>query len=85
MDFAAGSGALAIAASGAVEYDGVAAKDEQREWLDSTIDRVIMYVAGTEKTIAKQLGGDDAFVGKVEKYFGRAAAARAWSGRGQRR
>ena len=29
-----------------------------------------MYLCGKEKQLAKRLGGDDAFMEKVEKYFG---------------
>ena len=70
VDFAAGSGALAIACAGAIEYQGIAANDAHRDWLDSTLDRCIIYLAGKEKELAKRLGGDDAFMDKVEKYFG---------------
>ena len=70
IDFAAGSGALAIAIAGSVEYEGIAANEAHRMWLDSTLDRCIMYLAGKEKEFAKRLGGDDAFIAKVEKYFG---------------
>ena len=70
VDFAAGSGALAIAAAGAIEYQGIAANEAHRQWLDSTLDRCIMYLAGKDKELAKKLGGDDAFMEKVEKYFG---------------
>ena len=67
VDFAAGSGALAIACAGTIEYQGIAANDAHRDWLDSTLDRCIIYLAGKEKELAKRLGGDDAFMDKVEK------------------
>ena len=70
IDFAAGSGALAIAIAGTIEYQGIAANEAHRKWLDSTLDRCIMYLAGKDKEFAKRLGGDDAFMMKVEKYFG---------------
>ena len=70
VDFAAGSGALAIAAAGAIEYDGIAANEAHCQWLNSTLDRCVMYLAGKEKEFAKRLGGDDAFMAKVEKFFG---------------
>ena len=70
IDFAAGSGALATAAAGAYEYEGVAANEAHRNWLDSTLDRCVMCLAGKEKEFAKKLGGDDAFMAKVEKFFG---------------
>ena len=69
VDFAAGSGALAIAAAGAIEYDGIAANEAHCQWLNSTLDRCVMYLAGKEKEFAKRLGGDDAFMAKVEKFF----------------
>ena len=70
IDFAAGSGALAIAMAGAAEYEGIAANEAHMKWLDSTLDRCVMYLAGKEKNFVKRLGGDDAFMAKVEKYFG---------------
>ena len=70
VDFAAGSGALAIAVAGAIEYEGIAANEAHRAWLDSTLDRCIMYLAGKEKEFTKKLGGDEAFMMKVGKYFG---------------
>jgi hypothetical protein len=70
LDFAAGSAALAIATAGTYGYQGIAANEAHREWLDSTLDRCIMYLAGKEKELAKRLGGDDEFMAKVEKYFG---------------
>jgi len=70
IDFAAGSGALAIAIAGSAEYEGIAANEAHMKWLDSTLDRCIMYLAGKEKDFVKKLGGDDAFMAKVEKYFG---------------
>ena len=60
---------MAIAASGAMEYEGVAANEVHREWLDSTVDRCVMYMAGRDKKFTEALGGDAAFVDKVEKYF----------------
>ena len=70
VDLAAGSGALAIAVAGTYEYEGIAANQAHREWLDSTLDRCIMYLAGKDKQLAKRLGCDDEFLTKVGKYFG---------------
>ena len=70
VDFAAGSGALAIASAGSIEYEGIAANEAHRKWLDSTLDRCLMYLASKDKGLAKRLGGDDAFIMKVEQYFG---------------
>ena len=69
VDFTPGSGALAVAAAGATEYEGVAANDAHREWLDSVLDRCVMYKAGHEEGYAEQLGGDADFVEKASKYF----------------
>ena len=69
VDFAPGSAALAIAAADAMVYEGVAANDVHREWLDSTLDRCAMYMAGQKKWFAQGLGGDQDFIEKVQKYF----------------
>ncbi|CAK0870842.1 unnamed protein product [Prorocentrum cordatum] len=53
------SGALAVAASGAVECD----------WLDSIADRCAMCKAGRDEGCAGQFGGDAGFVEKASKYF----------------
>ena len=39
VDFSPGSGALAIAASGAVEYEGVTTCGEHRDWLDGILEQ----------------------------------------------
>ena len=70
VDFTPGSGALAVAASGAMEYEGIAGNDAHRDWLDSIVDRCVMYKAGHEEGYAQQLGGDEGFVEKASKYFG---------------
>ena len=70
VDFTPGSGALAVAASGAMEYEGIGGNDNHRDWLDSIVDRCVMYKAGHEQGFAEQLGGDEGFVEKASKYFG---------------
>ena len=70
IDFTPGSAALAIAASGAMEYDGIASNDAHREWLDSICDRCVMYMAGQDSKFSKSLYDEPDFVEKVEKYFG---------------
>ena len=70
VDFTPGSGALAVAASGAMQYEGIAANDAHRDWLDSIVDRCVMYKAGHVEGYAEQLGGDAEFVEKASKYFG---------------
>ena len=61
---------MAVAASGAMQYEGIAGNDAHRDWLDSIVDRCVMYKAGHEEGYAEQLGGDADFVGKARKYFG---------------
>ncbi|CAK0868505.1 unnamed protein product [Prorocentrum cordatum] len=68
-DFTPGSGALAVAASGAMECDGIAANDARRDWLDSVVGRRAMHKAGHDEGCAEQLGGDAEFVEKASKYF----------------
>ena len=55
----AGSAAMAIAAAGAMNYEGIAANDGHRDWLDSTLDKCVMYMAGQNKQFSKNLGADD--------------------------
>ncbi len=70
VGFTPGSGALAVAASGAVECEGIAANEARRDWLDSIVDRCVMYKAGRENGYAQQLGGGAELVEKASKYFG---------------
>ena len=49
VDFAAGLGALAIAGAGAMEREGAAATEVHCDWLNSTLDRCVMYLAGKNK------------------------------------
>ena len=69
VDFSVGSAALAITACGAMEYEGIAANDAHREWLDSTLDRCVIYQAGKDKQYTQKLGGDADFIESVHKYF----------------
>ncbi|CAK0901483.1 unnamed protein product, partial [Prorocentrum cordatum] len=71
VDFTPGSGALAVAASGAMECEGVASNDAHRDWLDSIVDRCAMCKAGHEDGRAQQLGGDAEFAKKASKFFRR--------------
>ena len=68
VDFTAGSGALAIAASGATAYEGIVANDAHRDWLDATLDRVVLYMAGKDPALAQRLGGQGDFLETVSKY-----------------
>ena len=61
---------MAVAASGAMQYEGIAGNDAHRDWLDSIVDGCAMCKAGHEEGYAEQLGGDAEFVGKASKYFG---------------
>ena len=81
VDVAAGSGALAIAAAGSIHYEGIASNDVHRDWLDTTLDRCVMYLAGNKYKEAwfAKLGVDEAFIEKVAKYFsGTMMEARRW-------
>ena len=79
VDLAAGSGALAIAAASSMQYEGVAANEVHRDWLDSTLDLCVNYLAGKDEKFTKKLGGDEAFCAKVSKYFsGTMMEARRW-------
>ena len=69
VDLSPGSAGLAIAAAGAMEYEGVAANEIHCGWLDSTLDLVVKYLASQDKVFAKKLGGDDEFVEKIAQYF----------------
>jgi len=70
VDLTPGSAGLAIAATGAMEYEGVAANEIHCRWLDSTLDLVVKYIASKDKVFANKLGGDDDFAEKVAEYFG---------------
>ena len=69
VDLSPGSAGLAIAATGAMEYEGVAANEIHCRWLDSTLDLVVKYIASKDKVFANKLGGDDDFAEKVAQYF----------------
>ena len=49
VDFSPGSGALALAASGGMAYEGICGSQPHRDWLDATLDRCVMYMAGKDK------------------------------------
>ena len=61
---------MAVAASGAMQYEGIAGNDAHRDWLDSIVDGCVMCKAGHEEGYAEQLGGDAEFAEKASKYFG---------------
>ena len=68
VDFTAGSATLAIAACGSMNYEGIAANDAHRDWLDATLDRVVLYMAGKDPAFAQRLGGQGDFLETVSKY-----------------
>jgi len=70
VDFSPGSAGLALAVTGAMEYEGVATNEIHCSWLDSTLDLVVKYLASKDKAFVNKLGGDDAFASKVAQYFG---------------
>ena len=69
VDFTAGSAAMAIAASGALEYEGLAGNEEHSNWLDSTLDRCVMYLAGKDSDYAKRLGVADESLEQISNFF----------------
>ena len=69
VDFTPGSAALAVAASGAMHYEGIAGNEEHQTWLDSILDRCIMYLVGQDQKVCENLGGDAEFAEKVKKFF----------------
>ena len=69
VDFSPGSGALAIAASGAVEYEELATCDEHRDWLDGILDRCPLYMGTQNDGYLEAIGADAAVAKKVKHYF----------------
>ena len=69
VDFTPGSAALAVAVAGAMQYEGIAADEEHHQWMDSILDRCIMYMVGRDKKLCTSLGGDAEFAEKVSKFF----------------
>ena len=69
-DLSAGSGALAIAASGAFQYHGAAANDVHAQWLDATVDRYSMYMVGSDEAHDRALGGGDEMVADAKRHIG---------------
>ena len=70
VDFSPGSAALAVAAAGAQEYEGIATCDAHREWLDQIMDRCTMFImAVRDKAFLETLGSDLAFIETIHKYF----------------
>ena len=69
-DLSAGSGALAIAASGAFQYHGAAANDVHAQWLDATVGRCSMHMVGSDEAHARALGGGDEMVANAKRCFG---------------
>ena len=54
------------------EYEGMTGNDEHRDWLDTILDKCVMYMAGQKKDFVKSLGGadDEDFTKNISKYFG---------------
>ena len=64
VDLTPGSAGIAIGATGAMEYEGVAANEIHCSWLDSTLDLVVKYIASKDKVFANKLGGRRRFRGE---------------------
>ena len=70
VDFTPGSAALAVAAAGSAEYDGIASNDNHRDWLDTIADRCTLYrVSHDEDDFGERLGGDESLSTNAQKYF----------------
>ena len=52
-----------------MQYEGIAVNEEQQKWLDSILDRCIMYLVGQDQKVCENLGGDAEFTAKVHKLF----------------
>ena len=60
---------MAVAASGAVEYEGAATSDEHRDWLDGILDRCSLYMGAKNEGYLEAIGADAAIMEKVKHYF----------------
>ena len=69
VDFTPGSAALAVAAAGARQYEGIAANDQHREWLDDIVDKHILHMVGQDQQVAAKFGGDGDLIDKVGKFL----------------
>ena len=74
VDFTPGSGALAIAASGAgIKYEGIAGNTEHKDWLDQILDRAAFYLCDTKEGRAglgaNAIFGNEADIGDKMKHF----------------
>ena len=69
VDFTPGSAMLAIAAAGTIQYEGIATNDAHRGWLDSVVDRVMLYLVGQNKQVATNLGCDENLSARVDKFL----------------
>ena len=69
VDFTPGSAGLAVAAAGVAEYDGIAANEAHKDWLESIADMCVMYKAGHEAGYAEHFSADKDFCEKAAKYF----------------
>ena len=69
LDFTPGSGGMAVAASGAIKYEGLSANDEHNQWLDNNLDRITEYLCAKDKEVTKFFDGEDDFASKVSEYL----------------
>ena len=71
VDFTPGSGACAVAATGAgVRYDGIAANQDHASWLDGILDRIVFHLCSESKQARDSLEFEDEASENVKKYFG---------------
>jgi len=65
VDLSPGSAGLAIAAAGAMEYEGVATNEIHCSWLDSILDLVVKYLASKDNAFAKKMGATTISQGRL--------------------
>ena len=71
VDFTPGSGACAVAATGAgIRYDGIAANQDHALWLDGILDRIVFHLCSESNEARASLEFEDEASDNVKRYFG---------------
>ena len=52
-----------------MQYEGIGATEEHASWMDTHLDRCIMYLVGKDEKVCEKLGGDAELTAKVTKFF----------------
>ena len=69
----------AIAAAGAIEYEGLCCKQEHADWCDATVDKILEYIAGKDPAFTRQLGAEEEFADRCLHFFSNTMLdARRW-------